>query len=315
MKAIAIEKFGKPGVFKLIEASTPAIGEKELLIEVVAGSVNPIDWKQRRGNHRFLFGAPFPIVLGYDISGIVVKKGSQVREFSIGDRICGVLNNKYGGGLGQFARGRKTCFASVPDSIDLAASAVLPLAGLTALQALRDKANIAPAKKIIIIGAAGGVGHYALQIASLFQAIVFAVSSNSHKNFLNKLAPHTFIDYRETDVLNLNERFDIIFDTVGKYSFMKCRHLLNPGGIYINTLPRPIIYIHKMFALFTHGKKVKTLLMKHNPKDLQLLLRWVVEGKLKLSIDKEFNVNDINNAHEYSEAGHTEGKILIRYNW
>ncbi len=241
MKAIAIDKFGEPGVFKLIDTSMPVIGEKELLIEVVAGSVNPIDWKQRRGNHRFLFGAPFPIVLGYDISGIVVKKGSQVSEFNLGDRICGVLSNKYGGGLGQYARGSIKCFTRVPDSIDLAACAVLPLAGLTALQALRDKACIAPAKKILIIGAAGGVGHYALQIASLMHAEVFAVSSHLHKDFLNKLAPHTFIDYRQTDVLNIHERFDVIFDTVGKYSFMKCRHLLNQGGIYIMTGPRPVI--------------------------------------------------------------------------
>lgn len=293
----------------------PFVAENEVLIEVIAGSVNPVDWKQRMGNHRFILGSPFPIVLGYDVSGLVLKTGSKIGRFKIGDRVCGVLNNKYGGGLAQFAKGKENCFVKVPETIDLATSAALPLAGITALQALRDKGKIAPGKKILIIGAAGGVGHYAQQIASIYKTEVTSVSSLSHKQFLQMLSDHSFIDYKTTNILKLEERFDIIFDTVGSYSFLLCKHLLNPRGVYINTLPRPKIAFHKVAALFTKGKKVRTLLMKNNSDDLDQLINWIAEGKFKICIDKEFFVGQMKNAHEYSEAGHTEGKILIRYNW
>ena len=313
MKALVINKFGNPDVFEISDISEPELKTNEIHIEVTAGSVNPIDWKQRRGNHRFIFGSPFPIVLGYDVAGIVVKRGSDIEKFEVGDRVCGVLNNKYGGGLGMFAKGTEKCFAKVPDDIDLSESAAIPLAGLTALQALRDFGKVGKENKILIIGAAGGVGHYAVQIAAILGAKIFAVAGKSHKDFIEKLANVVFIDYNSTDILKIDERLDVIFDVVGKYSFPKCKKLLLPGGIYITTLPRPKIIIHKIISFFTEGKKVKTLLMKHNSSDLQQILEWIESKKLKICIDKVFHIDNVSKAHEYSEAGHTEGKILIRY--
>lgn len=313
MKALVINKFGKPDVFEISDIPVPDINPNEILIEVSAGSVNPIDWKQRKGNHRFIFGSHFPIVLGYDVAGVVVKKGIQVKSFEIGDRVCGVLNNKYGGGLGQYVKGTENCFAKVPESIDLSLSAAIPLSGLTALQALRDHGKISKGKRILIIGAAGGVGHYAVQMAALYDNEIFAVSSNKHKDFLHSLAELSFIDYRSRSILNLNKQFNIILDAVGKYSFISCSHLLYPCGVYINTLPRPNILFHKMISWVTRGKKAETLLMKHKSSDLKQIIEWVAQGKIKVCIDKEFQIDEISKAHEYSEAGHTEGKILIRY--
>jgi NADPH:quinone reductase-like Zn-dependent oxidoreductase len=313
MKALVINKFGNPDVFEISDISEPELKVNEILIDVTAGSVNPIDWKQRRGNHRFIFGSPFPIVLGYDVAGIVVKRGSDIEKFEVGDRVCGVLNNKYGGGLGMFAKGTEKCFAKVPDDMDLSESAAIPLAGLTALQALRDFGKVGKENKILLIGAAGGVGHYAVQIAAILGAKIFAVAGKSHKDFIEKLANVVFIDYNSTDILKTDERFDVIFDVVGKYSFPKCKKLLLPGGIYITTLPRPKIIIHTIISFFTQGKKVKTLLMKHNSSDLQQILEWIEDKRLKICIDKVFHIDNVSKAHEYSEAGHTEGKILIRY--
>jgi len=315
MKAAVINAFGTPYVFKIADVPEPAIRDNDILIETIAGSVNPVDWKQRKGNHRFLFGSPFPIVLGYDVSGTVIKTGSKVQEFKTGDRVCGVLNNKYGGGLGQFSRGSQTCFAHVPSSIDLSVSAALPLAGLTALQALRNKGMIKHGMKVMIIGAAGGVGHYAIQIARIFETEVYAVSSAKHKEFIDRLVPNTFIDYKQEDILKILEHFDIIFDTIGTYSFPECKHLLKPKGVYINTLPRPKFIWHKLQAIFTMGKRARTLLMHQNQQDLNLLIGWVQTGLMKIRIDKEFVINEISQAHMYSEAGRTEGKILIRYTW
>jgi NADPH:quinone reductase-like Zn-dependent oxidoreductase len=313
MKAIIINKFGRPDVLEVSEISEPVINSNEILINVISGSVNPIDWKQRKGNHKFLLGAPFPIVLGYDVAGIVVKTGADVNKFAIGDKVCGVLSNKYGGGLGKFAKGTEKCFAKVPGKIKLSESAAIPLAGLTALQAIRDLARLRRGNKILIIGAAGGVGHFAVQIAAIYGAEIFAVSSSKHKDFLKGLADVNFIDYRAKDILNLNVHFNIIFDVAGKYSYPKCKHMLYTCGTYITTLPRPKILIHKMISWFARGKKVKTLLMKHSSSDLEQILEWIDAGKIKIGIDKEFFIDEIAKAHEYSEAGHTEGKILIRY--
>ncbi len=315
MKAVIIQSFGTPDVFDIVDIPEPVIGENEILIETKAGSINPIDWKQRKGNHRFIFGSSFPIVLGYDVSGIVKKTGSKVKKFREGDQVCGILDNKYGGGLGQYARGSQKCFSHVPRAIDLAISAALPLAGLTALQALRDKGNIASGMKVMIIGAAGGVGHYAVQIARIYETEIVAVASEKHRKFIDQLAKTSFLDYMKTDILKISDRFHIIFDTVGKYTFPKCKHLLIPGGIYINTLPRPKILLHKMLAVFTRRKKVRTLLLHRNPSDLKLLIDWVQTKQIKICIDIEYNIKNIVEAHDYSEAGHTEGKILIRYNW
>jgi NADPH:quinone reductase-like Zn-dependent oxidoreductase len=313
MKAAVINQFGEPDVFEITELETPEIKVNELLVEAKGGSLNPIDWKQRRGNHRFLFGANFPIVLGYDVSGIVVKTGSAVKNFKVKDEVCGVLNNTYGGGLGQFVKGEEKCFSQIVKPVSLTESAVLPLAGLTALQALRDKAKITKGKKLLLIGAAGGVGHYALQIAKLFGADVHAISSRRHKDFIQKLVDCTFIDYEEENVSDLPDRFDIIFDTIGKYPFPKYKHLLRPGGIHVNILPRPKILYYKIISLFTKGKRARSHLMKHKPDDLKLLMKWVAEGKLKLCIEKEFELEQISEAHAFMEEGHTEGKILIRY--
>lgn len=316
MKAILINRFGDPSVFEAGEINDPVIRDNEIMIQAESGSVNPVDWKQRKGNHRFILGFRFPIILGYDVAGKVIKTGKKVKKFKEGDYVCGVLPTKsYGTGLAQYVKGTEICFARVPLSKEAGHYAILPLAGLTALQALRDKGKIKNGDKVLIIGAAGGVGHFAVQLAQLFGAEVFAISSERHKSFLDTLGQFHFIDYQKEDILKSDQRFQIIFDCVGKYSFLKCMHLLQPGGTYVNTLPRPKIVVHKLFSLFTHGKKVKTLLMKHNAEDLENLVKWVDGGKIKLCIDREFKVSDIAKAHRYSEEGHTEGKILIHYSW
>lgn len=313
MKAAVINQFGDSDVFEIEEIDTPGIKDNEILVEVRGGSLNPIDWKQRKGNHRFIFGAKFPIVLGYDISGVIIKTGSKIKNLRIGDKVCGVLNNTYGGGLGQFAKGEEKCFTRVDKSVSLTESAVLPLTGLTALQALRDKGKLIQGNKLLLIGAAGGVGHYALQIASILGAEIYAVSSKRHIDFIQKLVNCKIIDYKDTDIMNITDRFDVIFDTIGVYPFPKYKHLLQPGGIHVNILPRPNILLHKALSLFTKRKRARTHLMKHNPDDLKLLMEWVAEGKLNLCIDKEFKLEQISKAHAYMEEGHTEGKILIHY--
>src|SRR6056297_868814 len=198
MKAAIINQFGVPDVFKVKAIEKPKIKNDQLLIKVKTVSINPIDWKQRKGNHKFILGSPFPIVLGYDICGEVVETGSEIKQFKKGDNVFGVLDNKYGGALAEFAVGHENCFALQPQNISDAEAAAFPMASLTALQALRDKAGLQKGQSVLILGASGGVGHMAIQIAKIMGAKVIAVSSESSKTFVEQFHPDEFIDYRSS---------------------------------------------------------------------------------------------------------------------
>jgi NADPH:quinone reductase-like Zn-dependent oxidoreductase len=314
MKAAVIEAFGDASVFKIKNIEPPLTKAHQVLIKVYSSSVNPVDWKQRRGVHRYILGSPFPIVLGYDVAGEIIALGDQVSHYKVGDKINTRLDNKYGGALAEYAVASENCLALLPENPDYNDYAALPLAGVTALQALRDKGKIATGHKVLIIGAAGGLGHFAVQVAHIMGGIVTAVSSARHKSLIEKLKPHTFIDYTKDDILKLEEKYDIIFDVVGKFNFFQCRHLLKKKGCYITSLPRPKLIIHKLVSYFTFGKKVKTLLMRAKGDDIKLINQWYIENKLFVHIDKIFSLEEIQKAHEYMEEGHTEGKIVIQIN-
>jgi NADPH:quinone reductase-like Zn-dependent oxidoreductase len=311
MKAAVIKKWGNARVFEMAELPKPLPAENQLLIKVFASSINPVDWKHRLGNHRFILGSPFPIVLGYDVCGEVLESGETVTKFNPGDIVFGDLDNKYGGALAEFALGHEKCFALKPASISNNEAAALSLAGLTALQALRDKANLRPGQKVLINGASGGVGHLAIQIAHNLGAQVIAVSGTKSRELVLGFNPYRFIDYSKEDILKISEKVDVFFDVSATSSYLKCRHLLMSGGTYINTHPRPVILFHKFLALFSKNKKVTTLLRKHSSSDMDLIAQWLTEGKLKVIIDRVFPIEEIGNAHEYAEAGHTKGKNVI----
>ena len=311
MKAAIINQFGNPDVIEIKDVEKPVIKPEQVLIKVNAVSINPIDWKQRKGNHKFILGSPFPIILGYDVCGEVVEVGNEIDKFKIGDIVFGVLDNKYGGALAQFAVGHEKCFSYKPNDISNEEAAAFPMVSLTSLQALRDKANLKAGQTVLINGASGGVGHVAMQIARIMGAKVIAVASSKSKDFVEQFKPDMFVDYNQQKILNLDKKVDVFFDVVGNYTFPKCKHLLNPGGVYINTLPRPKILIHKLYQLFSKGKKVKTILMKHNNSDLDKIVQWINEGKLKISIDKTFQLEQITEAHEYSQKGHNKGKNVV----
>ncbi len=310
-KFAVINEFGGPGVFSIKDSALPAIKPNQLLIKVHAVSINPIDWKQRKGNHKLLLGSPFPITLGYDVAGTVVACGEKAIGFTPGDEVLGVLDNKYGGAYGEYARGTEKCFVKRPENLDRAQAAAMPMVTLTSLQALRDKANLKPGEILLVNGASGGVGHVAVQIGKILGAHVVGVSSGKNEAFVKGLGVDEFIDYKNVNVLELGQKVDVFFDAAGIYAFPKVKHLLNAGGRYVNTLPRPKILWHKVLQVFTKGKKAKTLLMKHSPQDLLQVVEWWQEGNLKIHIDKEFNLEQIQMAHEYAQKGHSLGKNII----
>ncbi|HSH51899.1 MAG TPA: NAD(P)-dependent alcohol dehydrogenase, partial [Bacteroidales bacterium] len=270
-------------------------------------------WRSR-ATYKYILGSPFPIILGYDVCGEVVETGSEIIKFKKGDKVFGVLDNKYGGALAEFAVAHENCIVHQPENISDAEAAAFPMASLTALQALRDKAGLQKGQSVLILGASGGVGHMAIQIAKIMGAKVIAVASRASKTFVEQFNPDEFVDYRLQNILTLKKKVDVFFDVAGIYSFPKCKHLLNPGGVYINTLPRPKILIHKILQWFTKGKKVKTLLMKHNEQDLQQIKQWIEENKIMVKIDRSFTLDNISEAHTFAQQGHSKGKNVVLIN-
>jgi len=312
MKAAVINKFGGPEVFSIRDLPLPAPDKDDVLIKVTASSINPIDWKIRKGYHKYTLGSDFPIIPGFDAAGSVIDTGRNVTRFKKGDAVYGRLDKKFGRAYSEYAIGNESVFAFKPPQISFEEAAAIPLASLTALQALRDKGKIKPNDNVLILGAAGGVGHFALQIARIIQARTVAVSSYRHKQLIETLKPGIFIDYTKENYKQLSEKFDIIFDAVGAESFLSCKHLLKPKGIYITTLPRPKLILHKLLALFTFGKKVRTLIMKARGKELEEINAWIENKGFTVHIDKVFPLDKIADAHRYSEEGHTEGKIVVK---
>ena len=312
MKAAVIFEYGGPDVFRTEDIPEPVLRRHEVLIKVHAASVNPVDWKQRNGNHKLFLRAKFPIVPGYDVSGEIVKCGEAVRKFKPGENVCCRLTRRFGGAFAEYAAASESTLAIKPDNIDHLQAAALPLAGSTALQALRDKGRIKQGMEVMILGAAGGVGHFALQLARHYGAKVTAVCSSRHEEMMKDLKPEFLIDYKKQDYKQLDRLYDIIFDAAGVESFLSCRHILHPGGIYITSLPRPKLLIHKLVSMFTRGKKVRTLLMRPNGRDLDFIIGLVINGKLRSWIDSVFPLESLSDAHRRAEQYSTQGKILIR---
>ncbi len=312
MKAAVIYEYGGPGVFRLEDIPEPLLKEGEILIRVYAASVNPVDWKQRMGNHRFFLKARFPIVPGYDVSGTVERTGNEAGRFKAGDEVYCRLTRRFGGAFAEYAAASESTTALKPKNISHLEAAGIPLAGQTALQAMRDKGRVRPGVKVMVIGAAGGVGHFALQIARIYGAETTAVCSSGHPELLKKLHPDHHIDYRRIDYLYAPERYDVIFDAAGTQDFLKCRKILKSGGIYITSLPRPKLILHKFLSLFTRGKRVRTLLQRSTGSDLDILRVWVEKGDLQVIVDSVYSLEDLPDAHRKAEEYRTEGKIIIR---
>jgi NADPH:quinone reductase-like Zn-dependent oxidoreductase len=311
MKAATINKWGSEDVFEFVNIPIPIPEDDQILIKVYASSVNPVDYKQRKGNHRFILGAPFPIILGYDVSGEVIKTGKNITQFKPGDMVFGDLDNKYGGALAEYAVAHEHCFALKPENVSFEEASALSLAGLTALQALCSKGGLKPGQTIIINGATGGVGHLALQIAKICDARTIAVASSSNFPLIQKLKPDRFVDYITENILKLDEKADIFFDVSGTLSFKKCLRILNENGKYISTLPRPKLFIHKMIQPFTKGKRAITLLRNHNADDMDKLAGWLRTGHLKPEIDSIFDFEQIKKAHNHAENSKLKGKVVI----
>ncbi|HET6244885.1 MAG: NAD(P)-dependent alcohol dehydrogenase [Bacteroidetes bacterium] len=310
MKAVVIYKFGGPEVLKVSEVEYPKLRNDGIIIKVLASSVNPIDCKIREGFHTKQ-ALLRPLFMGYDIAGEVIEIGNDVKKIKVGDFVYGNLESDSAGAYSHFAQVRENAIANKPDNISFFEAASIPYAGLTALQSLRDYANLQAGEKILINGASGGVGSFAVQLAKEKGAKVTAVCNAKHTTMMQELNPDYFLDYNTTDFTKQKEKYDVIFDVKGNKNFDSCYHLLNSNGRYVTTEPTKGGGIYNLFLKLTQGKSAKYVKMKSNADDLDFLTKMVKSNKIIVFVDSVFPLDALPQAHYYLENNHPNGKVAI----
>ncbi|MGJ3252576.1 MAG: NAD(P)-dependent alcohol dehydrogenase [Elainellaceae cyanobacterium] len=310
MKAVTIDHYGSSDVLNYSDMPDPSLGRDHILVKVHAVSVNPVDWKIREGMLRFIPGGAFPRILGSDLAGEVVEVRGQT-DYKPGDEVYGTLSPIKGGGYAQFAAVPIRAIAPKPPTLSYSEAAAIPIAGVTALQALRDKGNIQAGQSVLINGASGGVGTFAVQIAKAMGATVTAVCSQPNFDLVTRLGADHAIDYHQTDFTQEPVRYDIIFDAAGKCTFSDCKSALMPKGVYVTTLPNADVIFHSILSVLWPGQTCKTILVQPNHDDLVVLNQLLDEGKLEVVIDRTYPLSDASEAHRYSETEHATGKIIM----
>ncbi|HYU31308.1 MAG TPA: NAD(P)-dependent alcohol dehydrogenase [Thermoanaerobaculia bacterium] len=316
MKAAVISGYGGPDRLEIREVEKPAPGPGQLLVRVRAAAVNPIDWKLRKGQLRLVKPARFPLILGYDVAGEVEAVGAEVGRFAPGDAVYALLDSPHGGGYAEYVLVGEEAAAPKPERLSFEEAAAVPVGGLTALQALRDKGELAEGERLLVVGGAGGVGHFTVQLGKALGAHVVAVASGRNQAFLGELGAGRGIDYEQEDFTTDEETYHVVFDAAGNSSFRECDLILEEGGVYVTTVVGPAIFIRSVAStlagLFGPARRCRSVIVKPSGQDLAFLGRLIDAGRLRPHVEEVFRLERIADAHSYSETGHVRGKLVIR---
>jgi NADPH:quinone reductase-like Zn-dependent oxidoreductase len=321
MKAIVFRQYGSPDVLKLEDVAKPTPAHNELLIKVRAASLNPLDWHRMRGTPYFAraevgIGRPKLTRIGVDFSGTVEAVGADVRLFKVGDEIFGTAD----GTLAAYVTSTEVGLAMKPTNVTFQQAASVPVAGLTALQGLRDAGHIRPGWKVLINGASGGVGTFAVQIAKSFGDEVTGVCSTRNVQLVRSIGADHVIDYTKQDYTKGTERYDLIFDTVGSHSLSDERHVLTPHGtVVVVGAPSNDPWIGSLGGFvkgyfvspFVSQRIVSFLADVNKTDDLNTLRDLMRSGKVKPVIDRQYGLSEAPAAIRYLEMGHARGKLVI----
>jgi NADPH:quinone reductase-like Zn-dependent oxidoreductase len=304
------DRYGANEVVEVRDVAVPVASAGDVLVKVHAASVNPVDWKVRYGQAKILTGSKFPKVLGCECAGVVFETGPGATKFRNGDRVVMYTSVKKLGAFAEYACAAGDRVYPIAEGITFEQAACLPIAGLTALQSLRDHGKIAAGKKVLVNGAAGGVGHFAVQIAKVFGAEVTAVASGRNADFVKELGADAVIDYGREDFTRGKERYDLVFDAVSMSSFSACRRVLAPKGIYVNTLPNATLVI-QLLTGFLPGRKARSMWVRPSAADINWMMEHIRAGKVRVFIEQVYPLDRTKDALASSEAGRTRGKIVL----
>jgi len=317
MKAIVYRRYGSPDVLECDEIEKPAPGDDEVLIKVRAASINPLDRHIMRGRPKFLriaFGLHKPKIRpGRDVAGQVEAVGRNVTRFKPGDEVFGACS----GALAEYACARESALVSKPNNMTFEQAASVPVAALTALQGLRDKGKIRPGQKVLINGAGGGVGTFAVQIAKSFGANVTGVCSTTKVDMVRSIGADRVIDYTQQDFTEGTQRYDLIFDLVATHSLPEYRRVLSPNGICVfgggPTKVRAILtFAFEVLVLSRFvSQNFVMFVAKLSNEDLTTLRELMAAGKVTPVVERHYTLNEVPQAMQYLDEGHARGKVVI----
>jgi NADPH:quinone reductase-like Zn-dependent oxidoreductase len=321
MKAIVYDQYGPPDVLKYQDLEKPVHADDQVLIQVRAASVNPYDWHFIRGTPSFLrlfagLRAPKSKRLGADVAGVVEAVGPNITSFKIGDAVFGTAK----GSFAEYVCASQSSLALKPENLTWEQAASIPIAGITALQGLRDKGKILPGQHVLINGAAGGVGTFAVQIAKSLQARVTAVCSTRNIELVQSIGADNVIDYTRENFIHGSQRYDVFFDLVGNNPLPACLRVLEPRGIYIGcggggpdrqSIELLGSMLHSLLLGPFTSRKMPGLLAKVSTADLNVLADLMRSGKVTPVLDRTYALQETAEAIRYLEQCHARGKVTI----
>ena len=312
MKAHYSAAYGGSEVSVYDDLPDPSPGVNQLLVEVKATSINPVDWKIRNGDLKFISGSKFPRIYGADFAGIVQETGKGVNGFKPGDRVYGsrsVLFNRHGA-MAQLRAVDQDYVRVIPAGMSFNEAAALPIAALTALNGMR-KCGVRAGSHVLINGGTGGVGHFAVQIARARGAIVTATCSAANRELAMKLGADEVMGYSPEELAATDKKFDAVVDAYGKMEFRHVCHLLKRKAIYTSTLFIPPPYLSIILVRLVFGKKLKSANMRRHPEDWKEMESLFNEGKLKPLLENVFPLERAADAFDLAEKGKLRGKIVV----
>ena len=320
MKAALYHRYGPPQVVEIADVPTPAPKDDEVLIRVRAAAINPLDWRFIKGDPRAMrvvlgWSKPKDPRIGRDVAGIVEKVGARVTRFQPGQGVFGSCE----GALAEYACAQESKLAPNPPGVSFEQLASIPIAGYTALQALRNTGRIQSGQHVLVTGAGGGVGTFAVQIAKHFGAIVTGVCSTDKVDLVRSIGADRVIDYTHEDFRNGSEQYDLVLDNVGDLTLRECRAILKPHGkcLWVGA-PKSIsimAFLSEMaeasIVSVLGSRKYLPIMAKANQKDLAFIADLVVAGKVKPVIGRRYRLSDAVEALQHLEQGHARGKVII----
>lgn len=294
MRAVIYEKYGSPDVLELRDIKKPIPKENEVLIRIHSTTVSAGDWRLRKADpflariFNGLFKPKRVNVLGFELAGVIEEVGKKVQTFKMGDHVFASCGLRFGGYAEYTCLPVNDLIALKPSNMTFEEAATVPVGGLTALRFIKQS-GLKKGDRILVHGASGSVGTFAVQIAKSLGATITAVCSTANINLVTQLGANAIIDYTRDDFTKTDTRFDVIFDAVGKTSKSECKHLLKPRGKYVSVTGSP----------------------KSNPEDLLVLKELVESGKLITVIDRRYTLDQIREAHAYVESFHKKGNVVV----
>ncbi|WP_455197039.1 NAD(P)-dependent alcohol dehydrogenase [Kaarinaea lacus] len=320
MKAVVLQKYGTPDFFELIEVKKPVPKDNEVSIKVHAVAINSWDWEiliAKPFVNRVMVGLLKPTrikILGCDIAGQIEAVGSNVKQFQPGDAVFGDLSRSGWGGFAEYVCANENALTRKPSVMTFEQAAAVPQAGLLALQGLQYKSDIQAGQRVLINGASGGVGTFAVQIAKAYGAEVTGVCSTGKMDGVRELGADHVIDYTQEDFTRNGQRYDRILDVKGFHSIFDYKRALSPGGIYVmaggcSSLINQVMFLGPLISL-TSNKKMGLLLHKAN-KGLNELIELIESGKVRPVIDKRFSLDNVSQAMQYFGEGRARGKVVV----